>query len=532
MQQHNVSIHNLRENIFFYLLIVTAIFFPFSEALVSISIALLFLQALALRLWHHPSVITRSWKTVVFPLSVFGIYLIGVLFTNDITFAFYELRKVVFWIVLPLAVFLSPKLPDKRIYIVFLSFIISVITASFIITGKLILHDFFQEEGFRNFSFVSHIRFSFQVVLALILLAWFIIRNKNLNFNSYRYLLIACFLWLIYFLILLKSLLGIISFLGTFIISLIYFAGKFKNTTWKKLLLIFILFMVLLPAIFIGNVLNDFYNFKPVDPVRVETKTLSGNFYHHDFENGARENGYLVNVYVCDEELRNEWNKRSDIKYDDLLNGFPLSSTLIRYMTSQGYRKDSVGVSQLTSDDIKMIEEGVTNYKFRNRFFSIYPRIYETVWELDHYFRTGDPNNKSLAQRIEYVKASLILIKENPLFGIGTGNWVLKYNEAYDKMETQLAKEKRGPSHNQYLNYMVKFGIVGFIIILLAILIPVFREGHHRNFVFVLFLISIALANFGDSNLETHMGLSFFTFFYSLFLWNSTSDMKTSILKK
>jgi hypothetical protein len=82
---------------------------------------------------------------------------------------------------------------------------------------------------------------------------------------------------------------------------------------------------------------------------------LSGNLYHHDFEQGLRENGHLVYVYVCEEELRQEWNKRSEIKYDDDLNGYILGSTLIRYLASKGYRKDSVGVSKLTSDDIELI---------------------------------------------------------------------------------------------------------------------------------------------------------------------------------
>jgi len=48
---------------------------------------------------------------------------------------------------------------------------------------------------------------------------------------------------------------------------------------------------------------------------------------------------------------------------------------------------------------------------------------------------------------------------------------------------------------------------------------------------FMLFLVAYAFASLGDANLETHMGLSFFIFFYSLFLWNSTSEMKQSVLK-
>ncbi len=195
-------------------------------------------------------------------------------------------------------------------------------------------------------------------------------------------------------------------------------------------------------------------------------------------------------------------------------------------MTSLGYRKDSAGVSKLTHDDIRLIQEGVTNYKFKNHRFSLYPRIYDTVWDLDYYFRTGDPNGKTLSQRIEYARASLVLIGENLWFGIGTGNWKIKYDEVYDQTESRLSIEKRGSSHNQYLNYMVKFGVAGFGWIVFAVLFPVFRLGHRRNFIFVLFLISYAFANLGDANMETHMGLSFFSFFYSLFLWNSTAEMK------
>jgi hypothetical protein len=322
-------------------------------------------------------------------------------------------------------------------------------------------------------------------------------------------------------------LLGIIAFLTTFALFLLAFAVRIKNSRLKIIFTLAFLIIFLLPFYLTVNVLGDFYDHKEIDPENLDYQTESGNQYSHDFNEQARENGNLVYIYIAEDELRQEWNKQSKIKYDDDLNGYPLGSTLIRYLASRGFRKDSVGVSRLTQDDIKLIEDGVTNYKFKNRLFSIYPRIYETVWEIDYYQRTGDPNNKSLAQRIEFAKASILLIKENPWFGIGTGNWVLKYNEIYDKMDTRLAREKRAPSsHNQYLNYMVKFGLTGFIIIMIAIIFPVFYEGHQRNFVFILFLIAMAVGNLGDANLETHMGLSLFTFFYSFFLWNSTKQMK------
>jgi hypothetical protein len=519
-----------REDIFFFSLIIAAGVFPFSEALVSISAGLLLFQALVLQAWKHPTVDFHSRKNVLFPVSIFGIYLIGTIFTKDFSFALYELKKVVFWVVFPFAVFLSPRLSEKRTYLVLFMFVLSVTVSSFIFAGKLILSNYLQLADFRSVSIVSHIRFSFQVSLAIILLAWFLLRNNKLPIKMPFSIFFGTFLWLTLFLILLKSLLGIFAFFGVLLISVIIFIAGTKNKKRKIVFGILLLFIILIPAFYIGVVIKEYYNFERIDPATVENYTPSGNPYHHNFEQGMRENGHLVYTYVCEDELRQEWNKRSEIKYDDNLNGYMLGTTLIRYLTSLGYRKDSVGMSKLTDNDIQLIQKGITNYKFKNHTFSLYPRIYETVWELDYYLRTGDPNEKTLAQRIEYVKASLILIKENPLFGIGTGNWVIKYNDVYDRMDTKLSSEKRGPSHNQYLNYMVKFGTVGFLWIMFALLYPVFRLGHRNNFIFILFLVFYAFANLGDANLESHMGLSFFAFFYSFFLWNSTSEMKKSIL--
>jgi hypothetical protein len=273
---------------------------------------------------------------------------------------------------------------------------------------------------------------------------------------------------------------------------------------------------------------NEFYDSEKLDPQNVDKFTTSGNPYYFDFSSTERENGNWVKAYINEEELRQEWNKRSQAKFDSLdENGYSYRSTLIRYLTSKGFRKDSAGVNKLTESDIAAIENGIANHIYVDRGFSVYPRVYETIWELDRYINSGNPNNQSFSQRIEFVKASLFLIKKNFWLGIGTGNWKIKYAEAYDAMNSQLKPENQGPSHNQYLNYMVKFGIIGFVFIFAMLLIPIFKEGHRKNLVFWLFLISISIANFGDANFETHMGLSFFCFFYCLFLWHSPEKLKS-----
>jgi hypothetical protein len=520
--------NNRREASFFVTLCVIAAVFPFSEALLSIFIGLLLLQAIVLKSWNHPGRKERNVVNLLLVLSVFGVYLVGMSFAKDLSLAVYELKKVIFWLVVPLAFFLSPPIGEKRLKMVLWIFILSVFIGSLLFTAKYVLAHFPNSHGLRLLGIISNIRFSFQVGLSIIILAWFLFGKSESHSRRERIWMAVLLIWLIAFLFILQSLLGLIAFFATMTVAFAYASLRLKHPGKRFAALFVLIALIAVPLVYVYKVVHDFYKFDNVNPESVEHFTPSGNRYLHDFEVGDRENGHLVYIYICHDELRQEWNKRSEVGYDDLIGDYPLSITLIRYLASLGYRKDSAAVSRLSAMDIDLIRKGITNYKFGDRRVSIYPRIYETVWELDNYFRTGNPNNKSLAQRIEYVKASLILIGKNPLFGIGTGNWRVKFNEAFVEMNSSLREELRASSHNQYLNYLVKFGLVGFLYILSAVLVPVFRTKSHRNCVFVFFLIFMGFANLGDSNLESHMGLTFFSFFYSFFLWNSADYMKCS----
>jgi hypothetical protein len=524
--------NQLREKIFFLSLLLFVMLLPFSEALVSIAAGLLLFQAVALSSWKHPSVPHGSSKNLILIISVFFVYVLGTFVTKDLPFAIYEWKKVIFWIIIPLAFFISPALPKEKFIIILALFCMSVFFASLTGIIKLIFNNYFQITEFRKIILISHIRFSFQIVLATIIIAWFLISKTKIPVIGYHPVLLAFLLgWMIYFLILLKSITGIVAFAGTLLFLIVFLIANLNKPHQRIFLFILLIAVIILPLVYIGQIAYRFYKTDKIDPQTVDILTPSGNPYSFDFSSKEKENGHWVRTYLCVPELRKEWNKRSLCPFDSLdKQGYPYSATLIRYLTGRGLRKDSGGVNQLTVRDIRAIENGIANHIYIDHAFSLYPRIYETIWELDVYFRLGDPNFQSVSQRIEFFKASLLLIKKNPWFGIGTGNWKIAYSESYRQMNSKLYPENQAPSHNQYINYIVKFGIVGFIFIICAVLMPVFNEKHKRNLVFLLFLVSIGIANFGDANLETHMGLSFFTFFYCLFLWHSPAEMRHSDL--
>jgi O-antigen ligase len=160
----------------------------------------------------------------------------------------------------------------------------------------------------------------------------------------------------------------------------------------------------------------------------------------------------------------------------------------------------------------------MANVIFARKKYSLYPRIYQTIWEYYMYSVTGNPNYQSFSQRIEFAKAALYIVKNHFWFGVGTGNWKEEFKNAYIQNNSKLSEDLYGSSHNQYLNYMVKFGIIGFIFILFFLVYPVIKTESYHNVLFALFLVFMFFANFADSNLESHMGSSFFIFFYCVFI--------------
>jgi len=271
--------------------------------------------------------------------------------------------------------------------------------------------------------------------LAIFCCIFLIIRAVNNNYRlGFRIAFITAAAWLVACLFMLKSITGILASFGTVCFFVLYYLFSVKRKM-NYLLIALLAILVASPILYTKSIWDDFYNIEKLNPEKVEKHTASGNRYTFNFNSDEKENGHWVQSYICVEEMRAEWNKRSKHDLDDRdVNGFSYRSTLIRYLTSKGLRKDSAGMSQLTEADITNVEQGIANYIYAEKRFSLYPRIYETIWEYDRYKQTGNPNGQSLSQRIEFVKASMEIIKTNFWFGIGTGSWKNEYAQAYETL--------------------------------------------------------------------------------------------------
>jgi len=217
--------------------------------------------------------------------------------------------------------------------------------------------------------------------------------------------------------------------------------------------------------------------------------------------------------------MEKSWNERSGFPYDSLdSKGQEIKYTLIRYLTSKGLRKDREGVMALSEEDIEAIEHGKANYIFRDKY-SLYPRIYEVIWEIDGYLRGKDPSGHSIAQRIAYLNAAKSIFMKNPVIGVGTGDVKYSFDQHYKNTRSKLKSDYRRRAHNQYATFLITFGILGFILAMIFLVAPVFIEKAWNDYLFIVFFCIAFLSMLNEDTLETQTGVSFFIFFYALLLF-------------
>lgn len=468
-------------------------------------------------------------KSILFFITIYFVHLLGLIFTKNFDYAFHDLKIKLPLLALPIIIGTTEKLDLKKFKWLLLIFTGAVLVSTFISFTIYLFQEKFQITDHRHISvFISHIRFSLMIDLSIFVLLY-IALTPAFKINPKNKILFSLMaVWFIFFLFILESLTGIVIFILIFPVFLIYLAFLQKNYMTKVFSVLGIIIVISAIGFYIDFSIRKFYSIEDVDLNNLSRLTENNRLYYHDTESKLIENGHYVWIYLNEEEVRKEWNLRSNYKYDSLdIKGQELKHTLIRYLTSKGLRKDSVGVTNLSTTDIIAIENGNSNYIF-NQKFTIYPRLYQFIWELDVYKKEGYASGHSVIQRIEYLKNALMIIKRNFWTGVGTGDVQDEFTSQYRVSESKISPRWQLRAHNQYVTFLLTFGIVGFLWILFAFFYPVYYERKSIDFLAVLFLLIVFLSMLNEDTLETHTGISFFVFFYSLFVFGYTKkDGKT-----
>lgn len=120
--------------------------------------------------------------------------------------------------------------------------------------------------------------------------------------------------------------------------------------------------------------------------------------------------------------------------------------------------------------------------------------------------------------RITIWKSALEVIKQNPVFGVGTG-------DAHDELTKNLRSAgyndefyKGLDTHNQFLEIQLENGIIGLLLFLLLITYMMYIAVSDKNLIYGLFIVICIVFFLFETSLNRLAGITFFSFFSFLLL--------------
>ncbi len=503
--------------IFLFGIIALAVGMLFGPALTSIPQIILVANWLLERNFATKWILLNKNKIFWILISLILLHFIGMIYTCKLTAGLMDLKTKAPLLILPIIFLTTSPLTKKELQLLFRFFYLAIVVSSiwcfWVYLGytKKTIVDVRQASVY-----ISHIRFSLFIVLGIIGLGFemYLAQNIRIKFTS-----VLCILWLLFFMYKLEMATGIVCLALVLFLLFVYSAFKFFSFSVSIVLgilgviaTVFIIYSAKKSMSMFDENPGLFYN-------QLYKKTRNRNKLYHDTLYKYAENGYLVLANVNEAEIKSVWKKISKKEYfgkDARNNNLPF--TLFRYMASKGIIKDSFGLSLLSKQDITNIENGVTNYKYA-QIGGISARWKELVWEYTKYTRGENPSGHSLTMRLEFWKTALYIIKQQPIFGVGTGDVQYSFNRAYIKTQSKLNKEWRLRSHNQYLAITVAFGLVGLLVFLMYLIVPAIMLRKQFLPLYWIFYAIALLSFFTEDTLETQSGATFFAFFQTLFIW-------------
>lgn len=486
---------------------------PWSKVMMSISVMFVVLNLIIEGNYQSYWEKFKTNRIFYLVVAIYALNVIGVLWSSNVDEALHLIKQQLPFIAIPTVLVAKPISIRKHLDILFMTFITAMLFTSVynFLSYQHIIGDHFYN-NIRGMSLTSsHIRYGLLIAMAG---AITLVCSED---NRKR--IVPCLIllaWFAFYTFYSQVISGVISFGAVISVYAIYHI-------WlkRKKLAVFagvgLLLAGILPMIWLLKPLKV----DPADYSSLPQITAQGNPYEHNFDYVDSETKEPVLIYLCEQELEEEWNKRSGIPYTGkTAEGNPLSHTLIRYLTSKHLPRDADGVRKLTKKDVENIEFGRSSIHYSG----LMPRMHALRFELNY---AENPNGHSLLQRFEYWQAGLSLATSNWLIGVGSGDVQDAFNHYYEISNSPLTEENRHRAHNQFLTYWISFGIIG-LILFTGLLILFIRFNYQQKSILGLLFISIAIASFFmEDTLETQTGVTFFGLFIGLFLTPSLQKTQT-----
>lgn len=123
----------------------------------------------------------------------------------------------------------------------------------------------------------------------------------------------------------------------------------------------------------------------------------------------------------------------------------------------------------------------------------------------------------SLVTRVSIWKSAWELSLKNLPFGVGASDGKPELNKYYKATNQQFLAKYEFPTHNQFLDFLVKFGILGPFVVLLYVFTMGYLGYDLKNAMIFSFFLIFFTSNLTDDFLLRFDGIAFSGFWFSIF---------------
>lgn len=155
---------------------------------------------------------------------------------------------------------------------------------------------------------------------------------------------------------------------------------------------------------------------------------------------------------------------------------------------------------------------------FKEKYTTVTFGYLNKVGKLDEIDQPESKAYNSFALRLSVWKSAYEVMKEQQvLVGVGASDLDPLLYEHYEKTEQHFLFKYKLGIHNQYIESIFKFGILGLVALLSYIALAGYLSFKLKNILMLVFFCNMLIANFFDSYLSLFMGIVYSGWFLSLF---------------
>ena len=155
---------------------------------------------------------------------------------------------------------------------------------------------------------------------------------------------------------------------------------------------------------------------------------------------------------------------------------------------------------------------------------------FEMIGKLDQIKRPEVEIYSSLVTRLTIWKSTIDLANEHLLYGVGSSNSKKELFKFYKKTNQKFLSKYQFPVHNQYLDYLLKFGILGTIGAFVYIGFIGYIGLKSKNVIVIAFFLLFFISNLTDDFLIRFDGIVFSGFWISVFAGHYLKTKKENLI--